>query len=140
MQHCIREKNETAQNVQAIAMNTEPIQTTNLSNVTNNERNDVLHSPESLLRLKDHTKQKSLLLTNTSINRSSTSHSNNKRKDETTTSATSLNSTTTNKIENDADSPQSIAIVAGRKYVMVPKTSKPSISSSVNGVQTIKSS
>lgn len=39
---------------------------------------------------------------------------------------------------NDADSktPQSIAIVAGRKYIMVPKTSD----TTSNGVETVKSS
>lgn len=117
----------------------------NSSNVTINERNEGLHSSESLLRQRDHAKQKSLLLTNTSSNKSTTSNLNNKRKDETINlSATNLNSTlttpTTNKAENDIDSPQSIAIVAGRKYIMVPKATKTNISPSVNGVQTVKSS
>lgn len=45
-----------------------------------------------------------------------------------------------NKSESDL-SPQSIAIVAGRKYVMVPKANKAQATpDSVNGNQTVKSS
>lgn len=43
--------------------------------------------------------------------------------------------------EHDLSAPQSIAIVAGRKYIMVPKTAKISATpDSVNGNQITKSS
>lgn len=58
-------------------------------------------------------------------------------------STTSANVPTPNKASNEIDpsAPQSIAYVAGRKFIMVPKTGKTQTSpDSVNGKQTTKTS
>lgn len=58
-------------------------------------------------------------------------------------SDTTTTNVTPNKIAIEADlsAPQSIAIVAGRKYIMVPKATKPLTSTdTINGKQTTKSS
>lgn len=60
-----------------------------------------------------------------------------------TTNVNTTKDTSTNKNSSDADqfSPQSIAIIAGRKYIMVPKMAALQKSpESVNGNQTAKSS
>lgn len=71
-----------------------------------------------------------------SINKSATATPTNIRSDASTAA-------TPNKASNEIDpsAPQSIAYVAGRKFIMVPKTGKAQISpDSINGKQTAKSS
>lgn len=148
-QHCIREKAEKAeiaQNAQLAAAATQEL----LQNSTiSNELNGSSIGTEQIARQKDRSSRKSILTTTTAAVKSNPSVATNKRtRDEASVAAsTTLNISNNSSIgeNNIGSTPQSVAVVAGRKYIMVPKTNKPNISPStgvdnINGVVAVKSS
>ncbi|XP_055312508.1 uncharacterized protein LOC129574468 isoform X1 [Sitodiplosis mosellana] len=124
-EHCKREKSEAAQSAQAAAA------AAAAANKDQQIENKMVNANSTEQLTTPIRPMKKAPLPN-SLTKSATS---------TPTNAKSAKDDTAAPTEHDLSAPQSIAIVAGRKYIMVPKTAKIATTpDSVNGNQTTKSS